>query len=376
MTPTQARTVAAESMPPVAGGRARSLGRVVAAALAGAWRRPPSPPSISAGELDAITPLLLAGGAGPLAYWRLRQADWPASAGVVELQRAYVRHAAQAVRHQHDVKAVVALLRSAGVDPILVKGWAIARLYPETTLRPYSDIDLCVRPDQHAAAERALQSPEGRAYPVDLHLGFGHLDDRTWDDLCARSQVVRLDDQDVRVLGPEDHIHILCVHLLRHGAWRPSWLCDVALAVESRPADFDWDRCLGADPLRADWVACTIGVTQPLLGVRLDETPIAERARRLPRWLAPAVLRRWDWCSAPEQHGLVLNALARHRRSPSGLLDEVRFRCDHPIRATMRFNGAFDDSPRLPFVVLLALVQLPELFRQLWRWIVRRGKGP
>jgi hypothetical protein len=362
-------------MPPVAGGTARALGRAIATALAGTWRRPPARLGISAGELDAIAPLLLAGGAGPLVYWRLRQGERPSSSGLIELQRAYVREAAQAVRHQHDIKAVVALLRAAGVDPILVKGWAIARLYPETGLRPYSDIDLCVRPDEHAAAERALKSLEGgRPYPVDLHFGFDHLDDRTWSELSARSQVVRLDDQDVRVLGLEDHIHILCVHLLRHGAWRPSWLCDIAVAVESRSADFDWNRCLGPDPLRADWVACTIGVTQPLLGVSLDDTPIAARVRRLPRWLVPAVLRRWDWCSAPEQYGVVLNALARQLLKPAALLDEIRFRCDHPIRATIHFKGAFDDSSRLRLVVLLALVQLPELFRQLMRWLVRQGK--
>jgi Uncharacterised nucleotidyltransferase len=372
MNALQPRTVAAASMPPVAGGHARSLGRVVAAALAGTWRRPPAPLEIPPDELDAIAPLLLAGGVGPLVYWRLRQGGYPRSAGAVELQRAYVREAAQAVRHQHDIKAVMALLRSAGVDPILVKGWAIARLYPETGLRPYSDIDLCVRPDQHAAAERVLKGAEGSAYPVDLHLGFDHLDDRTWDELNSRSQIVRLGDQDVRVLGLEDHIHILCVHLLRHGAWRPSWLCDIAVAVESRAADFDWDRCLGPDPLRADWVACTIGVTQPLLGVRLEDTPLAARVKRLPRWLAPAVLCRWDWCSAPEQYGVVLNALAGQVLKPAGLLDEIRFRCDHPIRATIHFKGAFDDSSRLRFVVALAVVQLPELGRQALRWLGRR----
>jgi len=29
-----------------------------------------------------------------------------------------------------------------GVEPILGKGWAIARLYPERGMRPYGDIDL------------------------------------------------------------------------------------------------------------------------------------------------------------------------------------------------------------------------------------------
>ncbi len=151
----------AEGMPSVVGAPARALGRAVAAAIAGSWRRPPAPLEIPDGQLDAIAPLLLAGGVGPLAHWRLRHGSRGASRGAVALQHSYVRQAAQAVRFQHHVKAAVALLHSAGVDPILVKAWAIARLYPETALRPYSDIDLCVRPEQLAAARQVLEDPKG-----------------------------------------------------------------------------------------------------------------------------------------------------------------------------------------------------------------------
>ena len=45
----------------------------------------------------------------------------------------------------------------------------------------------------------------------------------------------------------EDQLRQLCLHLLRHGACRPLWLCDVAVMLESLPGDFDWDRCLGGD---------------------------------------------------------------------------------------------------------------------------------
>jgi hypothetical protein len=294
----------------------------------------------------------------------MRQHEQPASTEALALQRAYVVCAMQASRQQHDIKSALALLRSAGVDPILVKGWANARLYAEPGLRPYSDIDLCVRPSQHAAAERALSGPLATKYGVDLHLGFDHLDDRSWDELNERTQVVRLDDQDVRVLGLEDHVHILSVHLLRHGGWRPLWMCDIAVALAGRSPDFDWNRCLGPDRRRADWVACTIGAVHHLLGLSLEDTPVEARARKMPSWLVPAFQRRWDWSVGSERRGLVAASLFRQLRHPAALLDEIRFRWDHPIQATVRFRGEFDDSSRFPFQLRLALAHLPELLRQ------------
>jgi hypothetical protein len=50
---------------------------------------------------------------------------------------------------------------------------------------------------------------------------------------------VELNGAKIRILGAEDHLRLLCLHLLKHGAWRPLWLCDVAAALESRPSSFD-----------------------------------------------------------------------------------------------------------------------------------------
>ena len=143
------------------------------------------------------------------------------------------------------------------------------------------------------------------------------------------------------------------------------WLCDIAVALEGRAAGFDWSRCLGPDRRRADWVACTIGAAHHLLGLSLASTPVADRARKMPPWLVPAFVRRWDWSVGSERRGLVAAGLLRHLRDPSGLLDEIKFRWDHPIQATVRFQGDFDDSSRLPFQLRLALAHLPELLRQL-----------
>jgi hypothetical protein len=47
---------------------------------------------------------------------------------------------------EQGAERVFKALRGAGIEPVLVKGWAVARLYPEVGLRPYSDVDICVPP--------------------------------------------------------------------------------------------------------------------------------------------------------------------------------------------------------------------------------------
>ena len=59
-----------------------------------------------------------------------------------------------------------------GVEPLVLKGWAAARLYGEPGLRPYGDLDLCVLPSEEAAARTALQAPGAPPVLVDLHSDF------------------------------------------------------------------------------------------------------------------------------------------------------------------------------------------------------------
>jgi hypothetical protein len=230
------------------------------------------------------------------------------------------------------------------VEPLLAKGWAAARLYPEPGLRPYGDIDLCVRPEDYAAAQDVLLRAGGHGTLVELHPGSSWLDDRSLDDLYARSQLFPIGALgEVRILGAEDHLRLLCVHMLSHGACRPIWLCDIAAALESRPPEFDWDWCLYGNRRRSDWVACAVGLAHQLLGARMDDTPVAERARRLPRWLAPTVLRKWG-----QRHRLRVSMTAYLRR-PFAALQELPHHWANGIEATVNVGGPFNEWPRLPF---------------------------
>src|SRR6266436_10042310 len=272
--------------------------RSIVTALAGSWRSDAAAPSITTADLAEITPLLIQSGAGALVWWRIRNDQLAKSDAGLQLRQSYLLHRLEASLHIDRLKRVLQQLRDGGIDPVLVKGWNVARLYPEPGLRHYFDVDLCVRHDCYAEAKGLFASLGAEGLYVDLHDQLDHLDVMQWDEFFSRSQLLRVDDTEVRVPCAEDHLRILCVHWLRHGAWRPAGLCDIAAAIESRPDDFDWQRCLAADPLREDWVACAIGLARELLGAEMrdqgselntrsadNSVRLSARCERLPRWL-------------------------------------------------------------------------------------------
>ena len=328
------------------------VGARVAEVLAGAWRPVPPPLRMEPETLAAAVPLLLQSTASPLAWRRLRVSGLHTARPARVLQYAYRAHAIESAGHEQHLQEVVPLLRVAGVEPILIKGWSVARLYPETGLRPYGDLDLCVRHDQVAAAMSVLEKAGRRELLVELHQGIPDLKDRTWADASRRSRLVRLGDVDVRVLCPEDQLRLLCLHLMRHGCAAPLWLCDLGAAVESHPPDFDWDYCLHGHRSHSAWVLCWLGLACRLLGARLDEPVLAARADDLPPWLVPTVLERW---TRPVRDSQLLDPIkGAYRR---------RLRPCHS-RTVTQFLGLAGRLAEAPW----------RLWRQYRRWRCPRGR--
>ena len=349
-------------------------GRMIATVLALSWRSLPPKLQCSENQLSEITSLLLGSMSGSLAWQKIKNSDLKSTSVGLKLQEAYRFHSVRTLLREHAIKKVLNLLHREGLEPVLVKGFAVARLYPEPGLRPYGDIDLVVRPEHHSAAATAISAANAaneleRDYYIDLHCGFGTLDDHSFDDLYSRSTIVRLDDVDVRILSPEDHLRILCVHLLHHNAFRPLWLCDIAAAVEGRANDFDWDRCFGNNRRRADWVACAIGLSHELLGADIADTPVARWAQRLPRWLVANVLKEWETPYSMSQAPVTHRApMAKYLRDPRGLLKDLGRRWPKPIEATVYVGGPFNELPRWPF-------QIGECIGRTAKFVARLPRG-
>jgi len=336
------------------GGSGCSAGERIAAVLAGAWR--PSPPAlrISAEDLSEVARPLLRTGGGGLVWWRVKHAGWPGSPDLLRFRQAYRLQHLLAALHERWIQRVVARLRSSGIEPLLGKGWAVARLYPDPGLRPCGDIDLYVRREQYSAAAGVLAGREGEEEPLDLHAGLADLDDRSADEVYRRSQVLALGETEVRTFGPEDHLRLLSLHMLRHGVFRPLWLCDVAVALESRTPAFDWDYFQSGSRRRSPWAACALGLAHRLLEARLDGVPLAARADDPPRWLVPAVYRQWGAAQTPQGARTAMSTYLRH---PSGVLEGLRARWPNAIEATVGVGGPFNEWPRLPFQVTHSLLR-------------------
>jgi hypothetical protein len=328
--------------------------------------------------------------------------------------------------HEREIAYVLSLLRAEDIEPVLVKGWAIARLYPDAALRPYGDLDLCVRPDQFKKANAVLACLDDiDGHQVDLHPGFTRVGqtkpqdssrrlDRfrinaaemcAWDELFSRSQLIPLNvsletgaiatdpakqfrastntepgavatgsQVTVRVLGDEDHLRILSAHLLRSGARRPPWLCDIALLMETRGKDFNWNVCLGDGSNRnVNWLATTVGLAQQLLHADIGEienTRLAEQLENSPRWLSPSVLREWGRSRVQSPKSKIQShIIARGLQTPDSRLGTrvigLWTKFDNPMRSTAAVGGQFNNLPRLPYRLAELLTRVSEAPRQL-----------
>lgn len=196
------------------------------------------------------------------------------------MDRAAAQIAFDGMVQQRQLAGVVAALRNAGIEPLLLKGYALADLvYPDPLARPSADLDVLVRPDQVAPAWQALADmgctlPDaavvdvqlanaydlpvilpamaGRATLLELHW---HLAPRSLfaldlDLWRARAERFQVAGQPALRFSPEDMLLHLALHMRKHRYVGLRWLCDVAellrrlgAAHASRP--LDWQYIIG-----------------------------------------------------------------------------------------------------------------------------------
>src|SRR6059036_3539201 len=82
----------------------------------------------------------------------------------------------QAKAQEARVVSAFESFRAAGIEPILIKGWAAARNYSTDHRRRPGDIDLAVCPADFGAGLRLLEGRDIAALLIDLHDGMWQLD--------------------------------------------------------------------------------------------------------------------------------------------------------------------------------------------------------
>ena len=262
--------------------------------------------------------------------------------------------------NEQRIKEAFRIFREEGIEPILIKGWAAARFYPQKHERFYTDIDLCVEPKFYQKALLLLKDKNVEKLFVDLHKGFRHLDTPSWEDLFENSMLVDLDESEIRVLRAEDNLRVLCVHWLNDGGVEKKKLLDIFYAVENRPKDFDWERCLGIiSEKRRGWIVCTIGLARKYFGLSLKGTPIEDEAGNLPKWLIKTIEKEW-------KSGVKLKPLLKCLNDRKQLLEQVRRRIPpNPVQATVELEGSFDESPRIFYQIANTFTRMIPLIKRI-----------
>lgn len=189
-----------------------------------------------------------------------------------------------------EITQVFSALRREGIEPILIKGWAVSRFYPSFS-RQYSDIDICVSPDDY---ERALRLIRKEGFVVDLHRGLRHLDSVSWDNLFSNSILIETEKGQIRVLRDEDHLRLLCVHWLNDGGVNKERLKDIYYLIKAK--ELDWERVLNVvDGKRREWIEIAIGITDIYLGLQdvLKGTVVEKAVEKVPKWMLKFLEEKW-----------------------------------------------------------------------------------
>lgn len=236
------------------------------------------------------------------------------------------------------------IFRENDIEPILLKGWAAGLYYPNHYERIFSDIDLAVSPEKF---DKATDIAKELNLTVDLHNGFRKLDTLSWDQMFTNSVIKKISDYEIRILCPEDHLRVLCVHWLLDGGIYKEKLLDMFYLIENSGNQFDWDRCLNSiEPKRKGWIINTIGLLKIYFGLDTDRLPFKDRIGIIPEWFIDTVEKEW-------KNPVPLRPLQTCLHDGHLLLLQIKKRIPpNKIQATVEMNGEFDTSNRLKYQVM------------------------
>jgi hypothetical protein len=295
------------------------------------------------------------------------------------LQQMYRTFVVEEMKYAGSLRFLGELFAEAGLEPLFFKGAVVGRHYCEAHLRPSGDIDICAPPARYNELRELLRrhsnplasSPglglsqetgqfdvncgPGKLCSVDLHASLDRFGLPSLEAVFSRSVLIKLGETSIRVPSAEDHLRLVAIHALSHGAWRPVWLCDISAMLEDLPQYFDWDRCLGDEPRVARWISSTIELAHRLLGACADRVPSSSRVQRLPTWFTRTVLDEWQTPVAERYRGASLGvALAHPQRwlDPRKLVADITTRWPNGIEATVETGGPFNEGARLPYQIL------------------------
>lgn len=239
-----------------------------------------------------------------------------------DLERTWYAQALYNSVALNELAGIVADLSARGVTPVVLKGAALAgRLYEGIALRTLSDLDILVRPEEMAAADRVLRargyvqrrSPEADSFYAGHHHAAPYLPPRGGprvevhsglvdprqplrpdvEAMRARARPARFGEAPALVFRPEDQLLHAALHLSLSDRFVRGVKDLTDLDLLARLEGFDWDLLVAS----AEGVALGRPIYYALLQARdVFGTPVPGpawdrlRRHRLP-WLEHRLLR-------------------------------------------------------------------------------------
>jgi hypothetical protein len=230
---------------------------------------------------------------------------------------------------------VLSAFSQRGIEAIPLKGTVLAEaLYGHLGLRPTSDIDILVRPQDLPVARGCLAQmgyeatePEeasgdhsfhGVPYikrgvfplPLELHWALG--DEKVVafsnQEIWRRAQPLVLDGVSTLTLSPEDNLLYLAYHLSKHDAGHLKFLCDIAELLKRHEASLDWDylACSARSWQMEPALYCWLRRARDLLGAPVPTSWL--------RTMKPGALRWWLLDLLLSEEALISPAKGRRLR--------------------------------------------------------------
>ncbi|MCH8993203.1 MAG: nucleotidyltransferase family protein, partial [Acidobacteria bacterium] len=193
-----------------------------------------------------------------------------------EIRRAAFSDIAVTARLRVALKEILSALHESSVDVIVLKGAALSSLiYDDQSVRPSDDIDLLCKEDSYERVweilvklgyetddspslphrhsqeetyfERHFYHPDGFVH-VELHVDES-IKTGVRPQLAAsqwtRVRSIQIDGSPALMLGLEDQVVMLSVHLHRHGFNRLMWFKDIDLLIRRYADELDWGMVTG-----------------------------------------------------------------------------------------------------------------------------------
>ena len=225
---------------------------------------------LSDSDWDEIVQRSDSHGLAPLLYHRFGTTSLRVHipTGAMEmLQRIHLHSSWENTRLYYELSKVLTALRNNDIPVIVLKGAALAKLiYQNIPLRPMNDVDLLVKGQDIWKTDKILSqlgyesdiafllskrhsqwtqhvTYKGRNTLIEVH------PDRIYElpnlNPWANAAAVTIASAEVLILGPEDFLLHLCLHLDRHlrndRSTRLIWWCDIEAVLKHYRRELNWE---------------------------------------------------------------------------------------------------------------------------------------